>query len=383
MALALGAVPAMGATLTTLHAFGTGLTEGTMPGGTLVLRSGILYGTTQSGGAAGFYGTLFKTKASTGATSTLYNFVGKPDGSNPQNGVIFYNGLLYGTNYLNGMHNGGDVFAINPATGAETLVYNFIGGSDGIFPHAGVTLAGTQLYGTTNGGGGASSGTVYRLDPATGQETVLYRFSGGADGREPAAAPLYSGGSLYGTAQGGGSFALGVIYRVNTTSHAESTLYSFAGQPDGRYPLGTLAMLNGNLYGITPSGGDANLGVVFQFNTRTGTMTILHSFAGGSDGAYPLAGLTLVNGVFYGTTSAGGGADCGGTGCGTLFSIVPATSAETVLASFAPTAAAPTLGATPFGPLLYAAGVFYGTTAAGGGTGCGGAGCGSIFKFTP
>ncbi len=51
-----------------------------------------------------------------------------------------------------------------------------------------------------------------------------------------------------------------------------------------------------------------------------GTETILHSFAGGSDGDTPAAGLIAdAQGNLYGTTIGGGGDGCAGLGCGTVF----------------------------------------------------------------
>jgi uncharacterized repeat protein (TIGR03803 family) len=44
--------------------------------------------------------------------------------------------------------------------------------------------AAANLYGTTLRGGTAGAGIVYKLDTA-GNETVLYSFTGGADGDSP------------------------------------------------------------------------------------------------------------------------------------------------------------------------------------------------------
>src|SRR5690349_12982586 len=61
---------------------------------------------------------------------------------------------------------------------------------------------------------------------------------------------------------------------------------------------------------------------------------VLHSFAGGSDGAHPQARLIDVKGVLYGTTAEGGGSGCkDNVGCGTVYTITTAGS-ENVLYSF-------------------------------------------------
>ena len=74
--------------------------------------------------------------------------------------------------------------------------------------------------------------------------------------------------------------------------------------------------LDGNLYGTTSAGGDANGdGVVFKLTTA-GKFTPLHTF-NFADGSQPLGGvLQPSDGNFYGTTSAGGA-----LGFGTIFNV--------------------------------------------------------------
>ena len=63
--------------------------------------------------------------------------------------------------------------------------------------------------------------------------------------------------------------------------------------------------------------------MVFKLDT-TGKLTALHRFRSGGDGAMPYAGLIPDNaGNLYGTTWRGGGAGCGGVGCGTVFKLTP------------------------------------------------------------
>jgi uncharacterized repeat protein (TIGR03803 family) len=71
-----------------------------------------------------------------------------------------------------------------------------------------------NLYGTTADGGPAGRGVVYKLDPA-GIETVLYSFTGGADGSQPQAGVIRdSAGSLYGTTSYGGKNSGGVVFEL-------------------------------------------------------------------------------------------------------------------------------------------------------------------------
>src|SRR6202035_2824707 len=98
--------------------------------------------------------------------------------------------------------------------------------------------------------------------------------------------------------------------------------YAFTGGSDGGTPVGRLTMdTNGNIHGVTRSGGDpkCNCGVVFRLDSN-GNETVVHRFFSGGGGSIPLVGLLDVGGVLYGTTAGGGDSACGG-GCGVLYEI--------------------------------------------------------------
>lgn len=100
---------------------------------------------------------------------------------------------------------------------AQTLsvLHPFTGGEVGADPLVGVSIdkAG-NLYGTTSGGGSSNDGTVFEFSPS-GTHTILYTFTGGADGAEPGSdLILDKQGNLYGTTIGGGTLGLGVVYKV-------------------------------------------------------------------------------------------------------------------------------------------------------------------------
>jgi len=165
-------------------------------------------------------------------------------------------------------------------------------------------------------------------------------------------------------------------------------LYAFHGGSDGAWPYGGLIADDaGNLYGTTYEGGAAcsesgGCGTVFKL-APDGTETVLYAFQNGSDGAFPSAGLIAdQSGNLYGTTSQGGHvqAKCGGSGCGTVFSVAPS-GAETVLYSFQ---GGLDDGAEPLAGLFAdQAGNLYGTTFLGSSKQCGREGCGAIFRLAP
>lgn len=96
------------------------------------------------------------------------------------------------------------------------MVYSFSGGTDGHMPTGNLVHDATgNLYGTTNNGGAFGHGNVYKLDPTTAQLTVLYSFTGGADGDYPSAGVILdSAGNLYGTTLIGGTFYNGTVFKI-------------------------------------------------------------------------------------------------------------------------------------------------------------------------
>jgi uncharacterized repeat protein (TIGR03803 family) len=323
------------------------------------------------------------------------------DGAFPTGNLINVSGVLYGTTNEGGQSLEGTVFSLDPGTGTETVLYSFSNklGQDGERPSGGLTAVKGKFYGTTaEGGAYPYAGTVFSLDPKSGAETVLYSFQGGTDGVSPTGSLVEVNGILYGTTVAGGGGpctsngdGCGVVFAFDPAKAKETVVHAFTGT-DGDAPNGNLINVNGLLYGTTYQGGANvcetqfpyyNCGVVFSVDPASGKENVVHSFQNdGQDGDFPAAGLLEANGTLYGTT-AGGGAGCNG-GCGTLFSIDPSTGAESVLYSFC--------GVTgclwgPSGGVTIVKSIFYGT-AAGGGRDChvqryDAQRCGGAFSFDP
>jgi uncharacterized repeat protein (TIGR03803 family) len=330
-----------------LHSFGGW--NGRQPmAGLLRDAAGNLYGTTiyggkmtqACGGAQGFgCGVVFKLDKS-GKETVLYKFKGMPDGYFSEALLAKdKTGSLYGTTYPGGADGWGTVFKVDIA-GKETVLHNFAGppngGGDGAIPGPGVSRdAAGNIYGVTGAGGAYGAGTVFKLD-ATGKENLLYSFTGGADGGGPGSVLLLAKGNIYGTTGNGGNSecggsGCGVVFGLSPQSDGswtESVLYTFCSLPscaDGERPLaGPLVRDSvGNLYGTTYFGGASDDGIVFKLDT-TGKETVLHSFTGGADGAFPYAGLIMdSHGNLYGTTQGGGATCYTSFTCGVVFEIIP------------------------------------------------------------
>ena len=282
------------------------------------------------------------------------------------------------------------------AAGFKQL-YGFTGGADGAAPYGALIAddAG-NLYGTTSAGGAYGYGTVFRIAPG-GTETVLYAFTGQADGGTPYAGLVAdAAGNLYGTTWAGGDvncgsdsgyfFGCGTVFKV-APDGSETVLYAFEGGSDGDNPDSTPIIDGaGNLFGTTANGGAQN-GTVFRISPA-GTETQLYVFKGyPGDGAGPHAGLVAdKQGNLYGTTDYGGSGPCesyASQGCGTVFEI-SAEGAERVLYSFD---GGSSDGATPSASLIIDKhGNLTGTTGYGGAGSCTNGsvtGCGIIFRIAP
>lgn len=204
----LAAQSAPGVTYQVLYTFLGPPSDGQFPYARLTLDSaGNLYGTTLDGGTDQ-WGVIFKLDAA-GNQQVLYHFTGGADGASPFSGLILdMAGNLYGTAWQGGNDCGidtcGVVFKVDTA-GNESVLYAF-NRTDGLNPFASLFRdSGGNLYGTTQFGGDFGYGLVFKLDPTTGKETVLYAFMGGADGFQPSAELIQdSAGNFYSTAFNGG-----------------------------------------------------------------------------------------------------------------------------------------------------------------------------------
>jgi len=194
--------------------------------------TGVLYGTTEIGGDTGCdlgCGTVFSltAPASPGGswTETVYLFPGGEGGNLVAGGVVIGPGVLYGTPNEGGLCCG-TVFSLERPSSpggsvTENVLYGFTGGpSDGANPAAGVVIgSGGELDGTTGAGGTFGYGAVFSLTPSASpggrwSERVLYNFTGGDDGANPAGGVvLRSGGVLYGTTLGGG-LGVGTVFSL-------------------------------------------------------------------------------------------------------------------------------------------------------------------------
>ncbi len=318
--------------------------------------AGNLYGTTAYGGIGGNggYGTVFSvrppgTPCSTalclGKQAVLYTFTGGSDGANPNEygGSLVFDkaGNIYGTTTNGGLQECdkgapqlgcGTVFQLSPSGSGWTksVLYRFTGGSDGAWPTSGLifdqagNLYGTAIIGGVQGGcqfvGYYGCGVVFKLSPSGSgwTESVLYSFTGGADGGLPVGGLIFGpSGNLYGTTEYGGDGGGGTVFQLTPSNGTWTleTIYSFNGD-EGE--LDNLAIDEaGDLYGTTGADGAYGNGNVFELQPSDGgwTYTSLYDFCAiypCNDGAIPVGSVIFdQHGNLYGTTYAGGSAGLG------------------------------------------------------------------------
>ena len=252
---------------------------------------------------------------------------------------------------------GASSVAATPTPGLFSLFEFPADGSLGAGPGGDLLLMGSTWYGMTSEGGVSGYGTIFSIPVGGGTPTILYSFTGGADGGYPGGSLSTDGSTLYGMTASAGAHNFGTIFSFVPISSTFNTLYDFTGGVDGKSPNGSLVYSGGVLYGLSagsigtgfPTFTPAVYGAIFSYDIGSTVFTVLHSFSGAAIGPY---GSLVLNGtILYGVNNAEGtlfSFDLSGPGFSTLYSV-----------------------GDPSG-LVFNGGVIYGTTTSGGANNYGG-----------
>jgi uncharacterized repeat protein (TIGR03803 family) len=336
---------------------------------------GYLYGTASTGGRGN--GTVFKVSRDGSKYFDLWYFDGKTTGAFPYGALTAASdGNFYGVTSAGGSHNYGTLFRITPS-GSLTVLHHFTAaegaplappyqavytGSPGIL--YGVTGSGTtysvttggmykkfhnkapgpmwgpfiygadlNLYGTTQTGGLNNLGTVFSMSPTSGAINIVYNFTGGSDGSAPEASLYQAGdGSLYGTADSGGSGSNGTVFKMTGGSLIWSNGFDpymggFTCNNDGGNPSAALVPAGSGLfYGVASVGGANCDGTIFEVNSSGSFQKLFDLGECAACNYGDEADTTLLgdsSGSFYGLTNMGGAPNGQTNPMGNLYSLTP------------------------------------------------------------
>ena len=376
-------------TLTTLADFSdaSAPNKGKTPRGALVLATGLLWGTTETGGTT--HGSVYQFNPTTLLFTGLVEFANASNGRAPTSGLLLASDdTFYGTTSAGGTDGKGTVFQML-ANGTLNTVYTFRTATESSIGSAPnerlIEGADGFLYGTASAGGLNGNGTIFKVARTPGSTPItLVEFTGTTTGEKRGAKPLGltpgKDGLLYGVTEAGGAFGnSGTLFKM-TAAGVITTLGDF-GSPSTpstapKTPRSPLVQgRDGTLYGTATAGGKNGFGGIYKTTPGSSSATLLVSFTGTSGAAKgsvcdtPLVQGT--DGLFYGVTRKGGTSDRG-----TLFRVSSA-GAFTTLIEFTGNGAI-NQGSDPRGALVQDnEGNFYGTTSASGANGAG-----TIFKLS-
>ena len=333
----------------------------------LKAANGKFYGMTNQGGSSG-EGILYEYDPSTGTYTVRHEFA-DATGRNPYGSLIEYGGKFYGMTFGGGSSGGGVLFQYDPSGSGTYTVRRHFSYATGWYPEGSLIESGGKFYGLTAYGGDSDAGVLFQYDPAGGGTyTVRHHFNGTTGGR-PFGSLKESGGKFYGMTHSGGNSDVGVIFRYDPSGGGTYTTLHQFNNTNGANPHGSLMESGGKFYGMTHSGGSSGLGVIFQYDpSGGGSYAVLHHY-NDTNGANPRGDLMESGGKFYGMTFAGGS-----QGKGVIFQYDPSGGGtHTVLHHFMGND-----GQGPSGSLIESGGKFYGTTNFGGG-----ADTGVLFEYDP
>jgi len=286
-----------GTGFTNIYSFAN--TDPATPIAALVVSGSTLYGMTPQGGNG--FGSVFKVNTDGSGYTNIYKFNGT-DGSIPTAGLTLSGNTLYGATQDGGL-GAGNLFQVNTDGTHYTNIYNFTGGTDGANPGTFLVLSNNVLYGTAYHGGTNGQGTAFKINTDRSGFTVLHMFAGTNSSGAGPGDLLLSGGTLYGGTFYGGTSNKGTIFKMDTAGNNFTVLKNFTGGSDGAGPNTTLVLSSNTLYGTTQAGGLSGHGTVFSLGvltpiplniTNINRVVVLNW----SDSTFLLQASTLVTGTY-------------------------------------------------------------------------------------
>lgn len=257
-----------------LHEFAGGAGDGQWPYGSLIMNGGKLYGTTWGGGTYN-KGLIFSIDPNGNNFAVPYSF-GQDDanGTYPTGSLIASAGKFYGMTNQGGANFRGVIFSVNTDGTGYSVIHQFSSGvGDGSYPQGDLLLTGGKLYGMTGGGGLTTMGVIFSMNTDGSNFALMHEFAGSpADGDYPAGALVLHNGKFYGTTSTGGSLNVGVLFSIDTDGTDYTVLYHFTGAANGANPGKEAPVISGSyLYGATTAGGSSGFGAIYRYEVGAAT----------------------------------------------------------------------------------------------------------------
>lgn len=303
-------------------------TGGANPCETLALAGGVLYGTASGGGANGSGTVYSVGTGGSGFTVLhdftviAPNTGANADGAQPSGGVILVGGKLYGTTALGGQGGAGVVFSMDINGGNYTVLRYFdppdpqtMANATGAFPYGGLVYSNGVLYGTASAGGLNGRGAVFSVKTDGSEMAVLHDFpatetadGGNAEGASPTTGLTLSGNVLYGVTPAGGGGGTGTVFSVNISGanfrviHHFESLAANGTNTYGAYPVAPVLRVGHTLYGTAFGGGPGASGTVFGVLIPVSTsLAVANTLSGGFDGTLTISGAPGSSYTVYGS----------------------------------------------------------------------------------
>jgi uncharacterized repeat protein (TIGR03803 family) len=335
----------------------------------MLASDGNLYGLTSSGGVNN-WGTLFQYNPLTSVFTKKIDFNGTNGGMPYGSLMQATDGKLYGLTSAGGTNSDGVLFQYDFNTNILITKFSFSGAISGKSPNGDLMQSSNgKLYGLTNSGGVNAGGVLFEFDITSNTFTNKKNMGSISTGQNPCGSLTEApDGNLYGVTSYGGANNFGVLFQYDPVSSTYSKKIDFSGMINGKQPRASLMLLGNKLYGMTYFGGTSNIGVMYQYDFSSSTLTKKIDF-GAEQGNYTTSLINASDGNLYCTNQFGGS-----NNCGTLFKYDPFTQVSSKLVDFGDT-----LGYYPSSSLLEASdGNLYGVTVFGGSSGGG-----VLFQYNP
>ena len=273
---------------------------GKTPKGRLLhISDGNLFGFTYEGGSND-EGVFFQYNIYTQVFKILLHFSASSCGSNPISELCLgSNGLIYGVTENGGSQGWGCIFEFDPETEIISIRYDF--GNNTYNASVSASEDG-KLY-------GAAYKYFYEFDIASGEYDTRFRFGSNIQGRVPRYQMIEAlNGKFYGACVGGGQYDNGTIFEWEPVSGTYRKVHDFVEKGDDYMNSIEMRLTpEGNLIGISYSGGNNYSGLMFKFDPDSYGYKLLLDFNGSPAGYLPsCVPFNLGDGWYYGRTCAGG-----------------------------------------------------------------------------